>query len=236
VDEAELTIARGERVLVAGRSGTGKSTLVRALGGQWPWGDGEVQIGRGARVMVVPQRPYVPAGSLLGAAVYPLPATCVDKGDVAAALTMVGLGRFIDRLEEDMAWDQTLSGGEKQRLAFARVLISRPDIVVMDEATSALDAASQSRLMELITTRLPAATIIGIGERPELATFYDRRIELVEGANGARINAHSNVTPFPAKPRQRERMVARPPKNASSAASGLRQRQARAGLAGTSAL
>ncbi len=206
VDRAEISIARGERVLLAGLSGTGKSTLVRAVGGQWPWGEGEVQTGRGARVLVLPQQAYVPAGSLLRAAAYPTPASQVDREDVVTALTLVGLRRFAGRLDEDIAWEQILSGGEKQRLAFVRLLIARPDIVVIDEATSALDATSQSQLMALVQTRLPAATIIGIGHRPELEAFYDRKIELVRSRKGARLTIEEDLKAFASPAPQRERI------------------------------
>jgi putative ATP-binding cassette transporter len=207
VHRADISIAPGERVLLKGRSGTGKSTLVRALGGQWPWGEGEVHTAREARVIVVPQRAYIPAGTLLRAATYPMPVQQVEREDVAAALTLVGLGRYISRLDEDIGWEQTFSGGEKQRLAFARLLLARPDIVVMDEATSALDPASQSTMMELMHAHLPSATIIGIGHRPELEAFYDRKIELVESRNGALLKPFAASPAFAPPTTQREGIV-----------------------------
>src|SRR5260370_21016900 len=158
VKQAEVTIARGERVLVVGQSGTGKSSRGRAIGGEWPWGRGEVQLQRGTKVFVVPQRPYIPLGTLLRAAAYPSPAAQVDREEVAKALKVVGLGHFVDRLDEDIPWEQTLSGGENQRLAFAWLLIARTKIVVMYEATSALDPSSQKHLMHMYSRRLHAAT------------------------------------------------------------------------------
>jgi putative ATP-binding cassette transporter len=204
---AEVTIASGERVLVVGESGTGKSSLVRAIGGQWPWGKGEVQTRRGSKMLVLPQRPYIPLGTLLRAAAYPLSLEEVDRQEVVKALSSVGLGHFLQRLDEDAAWEQTLSGGEKQRLAFARLLIARPDIVVMDEATSALDPSSQRYLMELMHERLHAATIIGVGHRPELEAFYDRKIELVGNQEGARLTPQVDLTRLGAPARQRDRIV-----------------------------
>jgi vitamin B12/bleomycin/antimicrobial peptide transport system ATP-binding/permease protein len=185
VKHAEVTIARGERVLVVGESGTGKSSLVRAIGGQWPWGKGDVQLQRGTKMCVVPQRPYIPLGTLLRAVAYPTPAEEVDREEVAKTLKVVGLGHFVNRLDEDIPWEQTLSGGEKQRLAFARLLIARPNIVVMDEATSALDPSSQKHLMELIHERLHTSTIIGVGHRPELESFYERKLVLESRYDGA---------------------------------------------------
>ncbi len=137
VNEADVVIAPGEKVLVVGESGTGKSTLVRAIAGLWPWGQGEVRVNSGSKLFLMPQRPYVPIGTLRRATTYPAPAEEIPKEQVAEALELVGLGHLSGRIDEEAPWDQTLSGGEKQRLAFARLLIARPDIIVLDEATSA---------------------------------------------------------------------------------------------------
>jgi vitamin B12/bleomycin/antimicrobial peptide transport system ATP-binding/permease protein len=124
VKDAEVDISPGERVLVVGESGTGKSTLVRAIAGLWPWGEGDVQVAAGAKMFLMPQRAYVPVGALHRAATYPEPAESRDVEDVAKALKLVGLGHLVSRIEEEAPWDQT-SGGEKQRLAFARILLHR---------------------------------------------------------------------------------------------------------------
>jgi putative ATP-binding cassette transporter len=185
VKDAEVVIARGERVLVAGESGTGKSTLVRAIAGLWPWGKGHVQVEAGAKLLLMPQRVYVPVGSLRRAVTYPMPAENKDVEEIARALKLVGLEHLVERIAEDAPWDQILSGGEKQRLAFARILLHRPDIVVLDEATSALDPASQDRMMELLTTELGATTIVSVAHRPELEAFHSRKITLERGSEGA---------------------------------------------------
>jgi vitamin B12/bleomycin/antimicrobial peptide transport system ATP-binding/permease protein len=186
VKDADVAIAPGERVLVAGESGTGKSTLVRAIAGLWPWGDGEIQVESGAKMLLLPQRAYIPAGSLRRAATYPEPADSKEIDEVAKALKQVGLGHLVDRLDEEAPWDRTLSGGEKQRLAFARILLHRPDIIVLDEATSALDPASQDKLMELLTKELDATTIVSVGHRPELEAFHNRKITLERRRGGAK--------------------------------------------------
>jgi putative ATP-binding cassette transporter len=186
VKDAEVVIAAGERVLVAGESGTGKSTLVRAIAGLWPWGKGSIQVESGAKMLLLPQRAYVPAGSLRRAATYPEPAESKSVDEVAKALKQVGLGHLVDRLDEEAPWDQTLSGGEKQRLAFARILLHRPDIIVLDEATSALDPESQDKLMELLTKELHATTIVSVGHRPELEAFHNRKITLERRRGGAK--------------------------------------------------
>ncbi len=206
VNEAVVEIDRGERVLVEGESGTGKSTLVRAISGLWPWGSGEILIQSGAKIFLMPQRPYIPLGTLRRATTYPGSPDDIDDGVVRKALEEVGLGNFVARLDEDARWEDTLSGGEKQRLAFARLLIHRPDIVIMDEATSALDPSSQEHVMKRMLEQLPKATVISVGHRPELEKFHDRKILLVYHADGARLVRDENL----AWPRSRSaRLLAR---------------------------
>jgi putative ATP-binding cassette transporter len=200
VKDAEVAIDAGERVLIAGESGTGKSTLVRAIAGLWPWGKGHVEVGRGRKILLMPQRAYVPVGTLRRAATYPESPESASDADIQRVLTMVGLGHLKDRLDEDSAWDRTLSGGEKQRLAFARIFLHQPDIVVLDEATSALDPTSQDALMELLTKELTALTVVSVGHRPELEAFHSRKIVLERRRGGAKFVTDIQLT---AKPRGR---------------------------------
>jgi putative ATP-binding cassette transporter len=186
VKDAEVVIEPGERVLVAGESGTGKSTLVRAISGLWPWGRGTVEVARGAKLMLMPQRSYVPVGTLRRAVVYPEPADSKDDAEIAKALKLVGLEHLVESLDEEAPWDQTLSGGEKQRLAFARIFLHRPEIVVLDEATSALDPENQDRLMDRLTTELADTTVVSVGHRPELEAFHSRKIVLERRRGGAK--------------------------------------------------
>jgi putative ATP-binding cassette transporter len=139
-------------------------------------------------VFLMPQQPYLPIGTLRRAAAYPLAADQVDEALIRKTLEEVGLGHFVDRLDAgDARWENILSGGEKQRLAFARLLIHRPDIVVMDEATAALDPQSQEHLMRLILERLPDATVVSVGHRPELEAFHSRKLVLEYHPEGARL-------------------------------------------------
>ena len=218
VKDAEVDVMAGERVLVAGESGTGKSTLVRAIAGLWPWGEGNVQVASGARMILMPQRAYVPVGTLRKAALYPEPADSKDLDEIAKVLKLVGLGHLVDRIDEDAPWDQTLSGGEKQRLAFARLLLHRPDIIVLDEATSALDPESQDKLMALLTTELAATTIVSVGHRPELEAFHSRKIILERRRGGARFVTDVSLDQKPGRGRLIRRLLRRrgaPPADAA---------------------
>ncbi len=187
VNEAEVEIAPGEKVLVVGESGTGKSSLVRAIAGLWPWGEGKLLLKSGARLFMLPQRPYIPIGTLRRAISYPSAVEDVSGDEVAEAMKDVGLDHLVDALDEEKPWDQTLSGGEKQRVAFARVLVQQPDIIVMDEGTSALDPKSQEHLMNLVQERLPKMTIISVGHRPELEKFHQRKLVLEARREGAKL-------------------------------------------------
>jgi vitamin B12/bleomycin/antimicrobial peptide transport system ATP-binding/permease protein len=186
VNEADIEITRGEKVLVVGESGTGKSTLVRAIAGLWPWGSGEILV-KFEGLSLMPQVPYVPLGTLRRVVAYPLSPDEVEDAVVRKAVEEVGLGHFLDRLDEDTTWAHVLSGGEKQRLAFARVLIQRPETIVMDEATAALDSLGQEQLMRLLLERLPDATVISVGHRPELEAFHTRKLLLEHRTDGARL-------------------------------------------------
>jgi len=195
VGQSEVAVEPGERLLVAGESGTGKSTLVRAIAGLWPWGGGSVEIHPDRRMFMLPQKPYVPSGTLRRAIAYPGAAEDWNVEQMAEVLDKVGLAHLKEKIEEDAPWDQTLSGGEKQRLAFARVLLHRPDIVVLDEATSALDGPGQDNLMELINSELKDATIVSVAHRPELEAFHSRKITLERRKGGAKLVSDVELIP-----------------------------------------
>ena len=202
VDQAEVLVEPGERLLVAGDSGSGKSTLVRAISGLWPWGSGRIDIHPDRRLFMLPQRPYVPAGTLRRATAYPGAADDWTTEQIEEALDKVGLAHLKDKIEDEEApWDQTLSGGEKQRLAFARLFLHNPDIVVLDEATSALDAKSQDKMMELLIKELPSATLVSVAHRAELEDFHSRKIVLARRKGGAKLVRDIDLVPRKGKRR-----------------------------------
>lgn len=199
VKETDVEIGPGERVLVAGESGSGKSTLVRAIAGLWPWGGGSVSFRAGSRLFMLPQRPYIPSGTLRRAVCYPQAAESWTAEEIGAALDKVGLGHLKDKVEDEAPWDQTLSGGEKQRLTFARLLLNDPEIIVMDEATAALDEKSQDRMMQTVIDELPDATIISVAHRAELEAFHSRKITLERREGGAKLVSDIHLIPRKAR-------------------------------------
>jgi putative ATP-binding cassette transporter len=195
VGDTEVAIEPGERLLVAGESGSGKSTLVRAIAGLWPWGGGSVNFHPDRRLFMLPQKPYVPSGTLRRAVAYPGAANDWTGEQIGDALDKVGLKHLIEKIEEEAPWDQTLSGGEKQRLAFARLFLHNPDIIVLDEATSALDEKSQDKMMALVTKTLPNATIVSVAHRIELEAFHSRKIVLERRKGGAKLVSDIDLIP-----------------------------------------
>ena len=210
VDQAEVDVESGERLLVAGDSGSGKSTLVRAISGLWPWGSGRIDIHPDRRLFMLPQRPYVPAGTLRRATAYPGAAEDWTAEEIEEVLGKVGLAHLQDKIEEEETpWDQTLSGGEKQRLAFARLFLHNPDIVVLDEATSALDAKSQDKMMELLIKELPGATLVSVAHRAELEDFHSRKIVLARRKGGAKLVRDIDLVPRKGRGRLLDRCLRR---------------------------
>jgi vitamin B12/bleomycin/antimicrobial peptide transport system ATP-binding/permease protein len=188
VAEAEVEIRRPERVLIRGQSGSGKSTIMRAVAGVWPWGRGAIHLPTGA-ITFMPQKPYFPLGTLRDIMLYPTAPEGISDEMLKDMLHKVGLDHLQDRLDETERWDHILSGGEQQRVAFARVLVHKPDWIFMDEATSALDEAGQENVMKLLIEELPETSVVSIGHRPGLEVFHTRELTLVPGADGTKLRA-----------------------------------------------
>ncbi len=178
LDNTDLSLKPGTATLVSGESGSGKSTLFRALAGIWPFGQGTVHIPAGARVLFLPQKPYIPIGTLRDAVKYPDEHSAATDAEIVAALEAAQLAALTGRLDETAHWSNMLSGGEQQRLAIARALVFKPDWLFMDEATASLDGRNEAAIYRELKARLPATTLISIGHSPALKQWHDRIIEL----------------------------------------------------------
>ncbi len=179
VSAGGFSIRSNERTLVTGPSGAGKSTLFRAIAGVWPFGRGSIAVPAKAKLMMLPQRPYFPVGSLKAAIVYPAEASAFDADRVKDVLIAVGLPQLASRLEEEGHWNRILSLGEQQRLGLARALLHAPQYLFLDEATASLDEASEARLYRLLEEKLPTTTIVSIGHRSTLEAFHQRHVVLI---------------------------------------------------------
>ena len=192
-----VDIRPGERTLLTGPSGAGKSTLFRAIAGIWPFGKGSIAIPAQANLMMLPQRPYFPVGSLRAAVAYPAEATAFSRTQIVEALTAVGLPKLTSRLDEEAHWNRMLSLGEQQRLGLARALLLKPQYLFLDEATASLDEPSEAALYRLIEEKLPATTIVSIGHRSTLEVFHQRQIVLSRDGDRFALQNRSE-TPAPA--------------------------------------
>jgi putative ATP-binding cassette transporter len=182
LENCSLTLPAGSRLLVTGSSGCGKSTLLRTLAGIWPYGKGKLSLQKNSRLLFLPQKPYLPLGSLRRALYYPGTAAGSDEA-LQAVLVKVGLDKFVTRLDEVDDWSRILSLGEQQRLAFARVLLQKPDWVFLDEATSALDEPREAEVYELLKKELPQMGVVSVGHRSTLYAQHEQELKLAGDGN-----------------------------------------------------
>jgi putative ATP-binding cassette transporter len=191
-----FSLRAGERALITGPSGSGKSTLFRAIAGIWPFGTGSIAIPPKAKLMMLPQRPYFPVGSLQAAIVYPAEPGAFTADRVRDVVASVGLPQLASRLEEEAHWNRMLSLGEQQRLGLARALLHAPQYLFLDEATASLDEPSEAALYGLLQEKLPATTIVSIGHRSTLKAFHQRNVVLArDGDRFALGNRSEGVKP-----------------------------------------
>ena len=179
-----LLLGRGDSALLSGPSGAGKSTLLRAIAGIWPFGRGEIDMPANARVLFLPQKPYLPIRTLREVVSYPMRGGGVDDATLCEALEAVGLPHLVHRLDETEHWALQLSPGEQQRIAFARALVQKPDWLFLDEATSAVDEETEARLYGLVRERLARTTLFSVGHRATLRPFHVRKLVVQPDGDG----------------------------------------------------
>jgi len=191
IEPVTVTLKANEAVLLKGESGSGKSTLFRVLAGLWPFASGRLRLPAGAKPLFLPQRPYMPIGTLRDALWFPSPPDRARDDEARESLAAVGLPGLAARLDDSAHWTQILSGGEQQRLAIARALLIKPDWLFLDEATSAVDEEQEAKLYRTLRATLPDSTIVSIGHRHSLAAYHDRviAIERPPGRPGRLIEA-----------------------------------------------
>ncbi len=181
--DVDLTVRQGESVLLRGPSGSGKTTLFRVLAGLWPFGHGRIGLPKDARMLFLPQKPYLPIGTLREVLSYPETPDHYTEEACREALEACALAHLVPRLDESSNWSLALSGGEQQRVAFARALLYRPNWLFLDEASSALDEPTEQRLYELLAERLPGATVISVAHRPSVAALHGRQVVINPAAH-----------------------------------------------------
>jgi putative ATP-binding cassette transporter len=184
LDRLNATLRPGERVAIAGARGSGRTTLIRALAGIWPFGSGRIEQPARDRIFFLSRQPYLPIGSLRAAVSYPAAPGAFPDERIASALQTLGLDTFATRLDDDEPWEQKLSGHEQQRVALARVLLHKPDWIVFDEAMSDLDEAMEARVYEVLAQQLPNAAVLSVTGRPAALERLPRRWTLRESAGG----------------------------------------------------
>jgi len=177
-EKLSIAVPAGKRLLISGGSGAGKSTLLRAIAGIWPYGTGEISLPTGWRTMFLPQRPYLPLGSLRRAIYYPQPVPENADDNLAGLLERFGLQKLAGQLDAVDDWSRILSLGEQQRLAFIRILLLRPDIVFLDESTSALDEPREAQAYEILHQLLPQMAVVSVGHRSSLLNCHDKQLVL----------------------------------------------------------
>ena len=184
VARADLTLPPATSLSISGDTSSGKTTLVRAIAGLWPGGHGVIRIGADARIMIAPQQGYVPLTTLREALSYPGEASAHDGDAIRSALAAAGLAHLAEKLDQAGRWDQSLSTGERQRLSIARLLLHRPDVVILDDALTALDDAARGELLGRLRECIPEAAILNVGQSPRAVPGASRSVALERHGDG----------------------------------------------------
>jgi vitamin B12/bleomycin/antimicrobial peptide transport system ATP-binding/permease protein len=176
-------ISVGERVLISGDPGAAVK-LFKVVAELWPWGSGRVEMPKDATIFFMPQRPYLPVGSLRSAISYPAAPSQFTETEMTAAIESVGLDHLIPRFEESQSWEKVLTAGDQQRLGFARLLLHRPNWIFLQEATDALDPESEEAMVRMVQAEFPEATFLTVGYHAALEAYHQRKLVLLRAPDG----------------------------------------------------
>jgi putative ATP-binding cassette transporter len=198
LDRSRVEVAPGEHVRITGEPGAGKSTLFRAIAGLWPCGTGTVRLPPRPTVMFMPERPYLPLGTLRGAMTYPAPPKQFEDAAVHSALGRVGMEHLSSELDRENRWDRDLPLDEQERLAFARALLHRPRWVLLDNAMGSLEAKDRRRMLTVFEKELAGTAVVSLGREPAQDHFYTRRLHVVRHPGGEPLRLHPRPSPVPA--------------------------------------
>ncbi|WP_094606715.1 Vitamin B12 transport ATP-binding protein BacA [Sporomusa silvacetica DSM 10669] len=174
----ELKIHAGDKLLITGASGIGKSTLMKTLAGIWPFGQGNIHIPENQKLLFLPQKPYLPLGTLRDVILYPSAADSAPDEKIREIMTICKLGHLTEKLDQAENWSQILSLGEQQRVAFTRAILQRPEWLFLDEATSALDEPTEKVMYHLVQEQLPKSTVISVGHRSTLTEYHKLKLSI----------------------------------------------------------
>ena len=177
IENLNLTLPKGSTLLIQGNSGVGKTTLLRTVAGLWAYSEGDVYCP--THQLFLSQKPYLPQGSLLTALAYPNEEKAFNRDEMIEVLKQVSLGHLQDRLDQEQDWTRILSLGEQQRLAFARLLLHKPNVAFLDEATASMDEGLEDNMYRLLKERLPNTTVISVGHRSTLQAFHQQQLMIL---------------------------------------------------------
>jgi putative ATP-binding cassette transporter len=195
IRDANVVIEPGQKVLLTGESGTGKSAMARAIAGLWPWGSGSVKLPAEGGLSFVPQRAYLPLGTLRDSLRYPQTDLNATDGAIVDAMVRYGIGHLAPRLDQTERWDQLLSNGERQRVAFVRLVLQKPDVAILDDALAALGDAAQGEIMTMLREDLPGMALINVATHAGMERFHDRSLVLIKAEGGSQLHAPEPTGP-----------------------------------------
>ncbi len=190
IRDLDLNIEQATRLLITGPPGCGKSTLIRALAGIWPFCRGTITLPESSTMMFLPQKPYLPLGTLSNALSYPH-SNGYRQEDLEGVLEQCGLAYLAASLQNEEEWSHALSPGEQQRLAFSKILLVKPDFLFLDEATASVDEQSEASLYELLRKYLPNSAVVSVGHRSTLLAWHSDRL-VFDGSARVKSDRHQD--------------------------------------------